>query len=129
MLKGQIGYTTFVRMQVYVMLCEGVERRIAEWTMVPMENGEGIQVLKYDKSEKYDSHFDYFFHKVYTSPLATKSVAVAVYFCCARGGTVQQCKQMLQNALPWHRMASTTEETACSLSLCIYLSQRRVVKR
>ena len=46
--------------------------------MVPMENGEGIQVLKYDKSEKYDSHFDYFFHKVFTSPLAIKTAADAM---------------------------------------------------
>lgn len=40
-----------------------IEERIAAWTMVPSFNGESIQVLHYEKGQKYDSHFDYFFHE------------------------------------------------------------------
>ena len=29
-----------------------VEDRIAKWTMVPVVNGEGIQVLRYEPTEK-----------------------------------------------------------------------------
>ena len=40
-----------------------IERRIARWTLLPVGNGEGIQILRYDKSQKYDGHYDYFFDK------------------------------------------------------------------
>jgi len=29
-----------------------VEDKIAQWTMVPVNNGEGIQVLRYEPTEK-----------------------------------------------------------------------------
>ncbi|MEW5313966.1 MAG: hypothetical protein WDW38_005496 [Sanguina aurantia] len=41
---------------------ETVEKRIAEWTLLPVVNGEGLQVLRYKVGQKYDSHWDYFFH-------------------------------------------------------------------
>lgn len=33
---------------------EDIERRIAEFTMIPQENGEGIQILKYEHGQKYE---------------------------------------------------------------------------
>ena len=32
--------------------CAAVEDKIARWTMVPVNNGEGIQVLRYEPTEK-----------------------------------------------------------------------------
>lgn len=40
-----------------------IERRIARWTLMPVGNGEGLQVLHYGHDQKYDAHWDYFFHK------------------------------------------------------------------
>jgi len=40
-----------------------VEDKIAQWSMIPKENGEGLQVLKYQEGQEYKAHFDYFFHK------------------------------------------------------------------
>ena len=37
-----------------------IERRIAEWSHVPVEHGEGIQVLRYEKGQKYEAHMDAF---------------------------------------------------------------------
>ena len=37
-----------------------IEKRIAEFTMLPLENGEAIQVLNYGIGEEYKPHFDYF---------------------------------------------------------------------
>jgi prolyl 4-hydroxylase len=37
-----------------------VERRIAEVTGLPVENGEAIQVLRYQVGGEYQPHFDYF---------------------------------------------------------------------
>lgn len=39
-----------------------VENKLAAWTMIPAENGEGIQVLRYDHGQEYRPHYDYFFH-------------------------------------------------------------------
>jgi prolyl 4-hydroxylase len=37
-----------------------IEKRIAELTNFPIENGEGLQVLNYEIGEEYKQHFDYF---------------------------------------------------------------------
>ena len=34
-----------------------IEERIARWTLMPVENGEGLQVLKYEPGQKYDAHW------------------------------------------------------------------------
>ncbi|KAL7144583.1 hypothetical protein ABFS83_07G022200 [Erythranthe nasuta] len=42
----------------------GIEDKIATWTFLPKENGEDIQVLRYEPGQKYDPHYDYFTDKV-----------------------------------------------------------------
>ncbi|EIE25378.1 hypothetical protein COCSUDRAFT_35772 [Coccomyxa subellipsoidea C-169] len=39
---------------------ERIEARIAKYTAIPKENGEGLQILHYQASEEYRPHFDYF---------------------------------------------------------------------
>nr|DAD37866.1 TPA_asm: hypothetical protein HUJ06_008507 [Nelumbo nucifera] len=41
-----------------------IEDKIAAWTFLPKENGEDIQVLRYENGQKYDPHYDYFVDKV-----------------------------------------------------------------
>ncbi len=41
-------------------LCRRIEARIAALVRWPMENGEGLQVLKYQPGAEYKPHFDYF---------------------------------------------------------------------
>ncbi|MCW7537664.1 2OG-Fe(II) oxygenase [Aquabacterium sp. A7-Y] len=41
-------------------LCERLERRIAELLRWPVENGEGLQVLRYRPGAEYKPHYDYF---------------------------------------------------------------------
>ncbi|XP_078181393.1 putative prolyl 4-hydroxylase 7 [Carex rostrata] len=38
-----------------------IERKIASWTFLPQENGENIQVLRYEVTQKYEPHLDYFY--------------------------------------------------------------------
>ncbi|CAN1322244.1 Probable prolyl 4-hydroxylase 7 [Linum perenne] len=40
-----------------------IEQRIAAWTFLPVENGEAIQILRYELGQKYEPHFDYFHDK------------------------------------------------------------------
>ncbi|KAL1542866.1 putative prolyl 4-hydroxylase 3 [Salvia divinorum] len=37
-----------------------IEKRIADYTLIPVEHGEGLQVLHYEVGQKYEPHFDYF---------------------------------------------------------------------
>ena len=41
-------------------LVSTIEQRISELTNFPIENGEGLQVLNYQKQEEYRPHYDYF---------------------------------------------------------------------
>ena len=41
-------------------LCDRIERRIATLLNWPMENGEGLQVLRYRPGAEYKPHYDYF---------------------------------------------------------------------
>ncbi|XP_043708773.1 probable prolyl 4-hydroxylase 4 [Telopea speciosissima] len=45
-------------------IISGIEDKIAAWTFLPKENGEDIQVLRYEHGQKYDPHYDYFADKV-----------------------------------------------------------------
>ncbi|KAL4448907.1 hypothetical protein ABPG77_007624 [Micractinium sp. CCAP 211/92] len=40
-----------------------IEERIARWTLLPVGNGEGLQVLNYQPGQEYQAHWDYFFDK------------------------------------------------------------------
>lgn len=35
-----------------------IEKRIARWTLLPVNYGEGLQVLKYTAQQKYDAHYE-----------------------------------------------------------------------
>ncbi|KAH0940627.1 hypothetical protein HID58_000264 [Brassica napus] len=39
-------------------IVEEIERRISEFTFLPVENGEGLQVIHYEVGQKFDPHFD-----------------------------------------------------------------------
>lgn len=41
-----------------------IEKRLAHITMIPEENGESLQILKYINGQKYEPHTDYFHDQV-----------------------------------------------------------------
>lgn len=45
-----------------------IENRIAKATHIPIENGEGMQILRYQDGQKYEPHLDYFFDEWNKSP-------------------------------------------------------------
>ncbi|XP_068658554.1 prolyl 4-hydroxylase 2-like [Aristolochia californica] len=46
------------------LIISRIEDKIAAWTFLPKENGEDMQVLRYEHGQKYDPHYDYFADKV-----------------------------------------------------------------
>ncbi|KDD72104.1 hypothetical protein H632_c3860p0, partial [Helicosporidium sp. ATCC 50920] len=63
-----------------------LEERIARWTLLPVGNGEGLQVLRYSKTQKYDAHWDYFFHKEGTSNGGNRYATVLMYLADTEEG-------------------------------------------
>uniref|UniRef100_A0A061R6Q9 procollagen-proline 4-dioxygenase n=2 Tax=Tetraselmis sp. GSL018 TaxID=582737 RepID=A0A061R6Q9_9CHLO len=56
-----------------------VEQRIAEWTLLPLEYGESLQVLRYENAQKYKAHWDYFFHEEGRSNGGNRICTVLMY--------------------------------------------------
>ncbi|XVE82005.1 hypothetical protein DITRI_Ditri15bG0112400 [Diplodiscus trichospermus] len=57
----------------------GIEDKISTWTFLPKENGEDIQVLRYEHGQKYDPHFDYFVDKVNIARGGHRMATVLMY--------------------------------------------------
>lgn len=58
--EGRTSKGMFFQQKPEDLVLRGIEKRIAELTMIPEENGEAIQVLSYSIGEEYRPHFDYF---------------------------------------------------------------------
>eukprot|EP00250_Pteridium_aquilinum_P006143 c16117_g1_i1 orf=336-1217(-) len=41
-------------------IIKAIEKRIANFTFIPEEHGEGLQILHYEVGQKYEPHYDYF---------------------------------------------------------------------
>uniref|UniRef100_A0A0D6QZA4 procollagen-proline 4-dioxygenase n=1 Tax=Araucaria cunninghamii TaxID=56994 RepID=A0A0D6QZA4_ARACU len=64
-----------------------IEEKIAAWTFLPKENGEDIQVLRYEPGQKYDPHFDFFHDKVNLARGGHRVATVLMYLTdVAKGG-------------------------------------------
>ncbi|XP_044497820.1 probable prolyl 4-hydroxylase 4 [Mangifera indica] len=65
----------------------GIEDKISTWSFLPKENGEDIQVLRYEPGQKYDPHYDYFSDKVNIARGGHRIVTVLMYLSdVAKGG-------------------------------------------
>eukprot|EP00775_Hariotina_reticulata_P010978 gene10978-11133_t len=65
----------------------GLEQRLAEWTKLPLENGEPFHVLHYEKGEQYTEHFDYFFDEINVQNGGQRVATVLLYLTdVAEGG-------------------------------------------
>ncbi|KAJ3676339.1 hypothetical protein LUZ60_003751 [Juncus effusus] len=63
-----------------------IEEKIAAWTFLPKENGEDIQVLRYEHGQKYDPHYDYFTDKVNTLRGGHRIATVLMYLSDVKKG-------------------------------------------
>ncbi|KAK4798784.1 hypothetical protein SAY86_031110 [Trapa natans] len=85
----------------------GIEEKISTWTFLPKENGEDIQVLRYEHGQKYDPHYDYFADKVNIARGGHRMATVLMYLTdVGKGG-----ETVFPNAEePHRRRASSTDE-------------------
>jgi len=57
-----------------------IEQRIAEWTRLPPDYGEPIQVLRYMDGQKYDAHWDWFDDPVHGKNNTENRVATVLLY-------------------------------------------------
>ena len=73
-------------------IIENIERRLAEWSLTPVHNGEGLQVLRYKLDQKYDAHWDYFFDEANVKNGGNRYATVLMYLAAAdEGGETGEC--------------------------------------
>ncbi|KAI6693160.1 hypothetical protein NL676_020870 [Syzygium grande] len=86
----------------------GIEEKISTWAFLPKENGEDIQVLRYEHGQKYDPHYDYFADKVNIARGGHRLATVLMYLTDVEKGG----ETVFPNAEdPPRRRASNTDDT------------------
>ncbi|KAL9327173.1 hypothetical protein ACSQ67_007818 [Phaseolus vulgaris] len=75
-----------------------IEKRISDLTFIPVEHGEGLQVLHYEVGQKYESHFDYFMDNINTKNGGQRIATMLMYLSDVEEG-VRQCSPMRREML------------------------------
>ncbi|KAK4346965.1 hypothetical protein RND71_033304 [Anisodus tanguticus] len=80
-----------------------IEKRIADFTFIPVEHGEGLQVLHYEVGQKYESHYDYFLDEFNTKNGGQRIATVLMYLSDVEEGgeTVFPAAKGNYSAVPW----------------------------
>lgn len=80
-----------------------IEKRIADFTFIPAENGEGLQVLHYEVGQKYEPHYDYFMDEFNTKNGGQRIATVLMYLTDVEEGgeTVFPAAKGNISAVPW----------------------------
>ncbi|XP_010539828.1 PREDICTED: probable prolyl 4-hydroxylase 3 isoform X1 [Tarenaya hassleriana] len=85
-----------------------IEKRIADYTFIPVENGEGLQVLHYEEGQKYEPHYDYFVDEFNTKNGGQRMATMLMYLSDVEEGgeTVFPAANMNYTSVPWYNELS-----------------------
>ncbi|KAM0967594.1 hypothetical protein FF1_016108 [Malus domestica] len=80
-----------------------IEKRIADFTFIPVEHGDGLQVLHYEVGQKYDAHFDYFADEFNTKNGGQRVATLLMYLSDVEEGgeTVFPTAKGSISSVPW----------------------------
>lgn len=80
-----------------------IEKRIADFTFLPVEHGEGLQILHYEVGQKYEPHYDYFLDEFNTKNGGQRIATVLMYLSEVEEGgeTVFPAAKGNFSAVPW----------------------------
>ncbi|XP_028060002.1 probable prolyl 4-hydroxylase 3 [Camellia sinensis] len=80
-----------------------IEKRIAEFTFIPVEHGEGLQVLHYEVGQKYEPHYDYFLDEFNTKNGGQRIATLLMYLSDVEEGgeTIFPTAKGNFSAVPW----------------------------
>ncbi|KAF8405463.1 hypothetical protein HHK36_010369 [Tetracentron sinense] len=80
-----------------------IEKRIADFTFMPVEHGEGLQFLHYEVGQKYEPHYDYFLDEFNTKNGGQRMATVLTYLSDVEEGgeTVFPAAKGNFSSVPW----------------------------
>ncbi|XP_050214958.1 probable prolyl 4-hydroxylase 3 [Mercurialis annua] len=84
-------------------IIRNIEKRIADFSFVPAEHGEGLQILHYEVGQKYEPHFDYFLDEFNTKNGGQRTATVLMYLSDVEEGgeTVFPTAKGNVSNVPW----------------------------
>uniref|UniRef100_A0A0C9QLG8 procollagen-proline 4-dioxygenase n=1 Tax=Wollemia nobilis TaxID=56998 RepID=A0A0C9QLG8_9CONI len=84
-------------------IIRNIEKRIADFTFIPVEHGEGLQILHYETGQKYEPHYDYFLDSFNTKNGGQRIATVLMYLSdVEKGGeTVFPASKVNSSSVPW----------------------------
>ncbi|KAM7260972.1 hypothetical protein ACFE04_026447 [Oxalis oulophora] len=94
-----------------------IEKKIADFTFIPAENGEGLQVLHYEVGQKYEPHYDYFQDEFNTKNGGQRIATVLMYLSDVEEGgeTVFPAAKGNISAVPWYNELSECGKKGLSI--------------
>lgn len=84
-------------------IIRNIEKKIADFTFIPVEHGEGLQVLHYEVGQKYEPHYDYFLDDFNTKNGGQRIATVLMYLTDVEEGgeTVFPAAKGNFSSVPW----------------------------
>ncbi|KAM7517306.1 hypothetical protein LguiA_006889 [Lonicera macranthoides] len=84
-------------------IIQDIEKRIADFTFIPADHGEGLQVLHYEVGQKYEPHYDYFLDEFNTKNGGQRIATVLMYLTDVEEGgeTVFPAAKANFSSVPW----------------------------
>lgn len=84
-------------------IVRNIEKRIADFTFIPVEHGEGLQVLHYEVGQKYEPHYDYFLDEFNTQNGGQRIATILMYLTDVEEGgeTVFPAAKGNISSVPW----------------------------
>ncbi|KAI5016741.1 probable prolyl 4-hydroxylase 3 [Hordeum vulgare subsp. vulgare] len=94
-----------------------IEKRISDFTFIPVENGEGLQVLHYEVGQKYEPHFDYFHDDFNTKNGGQRIATVLMYLSDVEEGgeTVFPSAKVNSSSIPFYNELSECAKRGISV--------------
>ncbi|KAI5061007.1 hypothetical protein GOP47_0023512 [Adiantum capillus-veneris] len=85
-----------------------IEKRIADFSFIPVEQGEGIQILHYEAGQKYEAHYDYFHDQFNTQNGGQRIATLLMYLSDVEAGgeTVFPSAKVNSSSIPnWNELS------------------------
>ncbi|PNX54850.1 prolyl 4-hydroxylase subunit alpha-1-like protein, partial [Trifolium pratense] len=76
---------TFIR-RGHDKIMRNIEKRIADFTFIPVENGEEVNILHYEVGQHYLTHADYFSNEVNTKNGGQRTATMLMYLSTVEEG-------------------------------------------
>ncbi|CAN7099018.1 unnamed protein product, partial [Brassica rapa subsp. narinosa] len=94
-----------------------IEKRIADYTFIPADHGEGLQVLHYEEGQKYEPHYDYFVDEFNTKNGGQRMATMLMYLSDVEEGgeTVFPAANMNFSSVPWYNELSVCGKKGLSV--------------